>query len=80
MVESEAILVTDHSAFKSKLQRQQQGLDVISSDPETRIIFCIHVKFEKFKRGRYPSLHLAKEGDLVRIHSGTLILSINIQF
>ena len=23
----------------------------------------IHVKLEKFKRGRSPSLHLAKEGD-----------------
>ena len=37
MVKSEAITVTDHSAFKSKLQRQQQGLDVIFSDPETRL-------------------------------------------
>ena len=27
---------------------------------------CIHVKFEKFKRGRSPSLHLAKEGDFAR--------------
>ena len=27
-------------------------------------IIYIHVKLEKFKRGRSPSLHLAKEGDL----------------
>ena len=40
---------------------------------------CIHVKLEKFKRGRSPSLHLAKEGDFVRNHFATLILSINIQ-
>ena len=26
----------------------------------------IHVKLEKFKRGRSPSLHLAKEGDFAR--------------
>ena len=39
----------------------------------------IHVKLEKFKRGRSPSLHLAKEGDFARNHSMTLILSINIQ-
>ena len=39
----------------------------------------IHVKLEKFKRGRTPSLHLAKEGDFARNHIVTLILSINIQ-
>ena len=39
----------------------------------------IHVKLEKFKRGRSPSLHLAKEGDFARKHSATLILSFNIQ-
>ena len=39
----------------------------------------IHVKLEKFKRGRSPSLHLAKEGDFARNHSATSILSINIQ-
>ena len=41
--------------------------------------FFIHVKLEKFKRGRSPSLHLAKEGDFARKYSVTLILSINIQ-
>ena len=40
---------------------------------------CIHVKLEMFKRGRSPSLHLAKEGDLGRNHSATLIVSINIR-
>ena len=39
----------------------------------------IHVKLEKFKRGRSPTLDLAKEGDFVRNHSATLILSIGIQ-
>ena len=39
----------------------------------------VHVKLEKFKRRRSPSLHLAKEGDFARNHSATLILSINIQ-
>ena len=39
----------------------------------------IHVKLEKFKRGRSPSLHLAKEGDFMRNYSVTLIWSINIQ-
>ena len=39
----------------------------------------IHVKFEKFKRGRSPSLQLAKEGDFARNHSATLILSISTQ-
>ena len=41
--------------------------------------YIIHVKLEKFKRGRSPSLHLAKEEDFARNHSATLILSINIQ-
>ena len=27
------------------------------------IVNSIHVKLEKFKRGRSPSLHLGKEGD-----------------
>ena len=42
-------------------------------------VVIIHVKLEKFKIGRSPSLHLAKEGDFTRTHSATLILSINIQ-
>ena len=43
-------------------------------------VALIHVKLEKFKRGRSPSLHLAKEGDFVRNHSATLILYINFKF
>ena len=43
------------------------------------LLHCIHVKLEKFKRGRSPSLHLAKEGDFVQNQFVTLILSINIQ-
>ena len=39
----------------------------------------IHIKLEKFKRGRFPSLCLAKEGNFVQNHSATLILSINIR-
>ena len=38
-----------------------------------------NVKLEKFKRGRPPSLHLAKEGDFAWNHTPILILSINIQ-
>ena len=32
---------------------------------------CIHVKYEKFKRGRSPSLHLVKEGDFAQNKSVT---------
>ena len=39
----------------------------------------IHVKLEKFKRGRSPSLLLAKEGDFARNISAAFILSRNIQ-
>ena len=39
----------------------------------------IHVKLEKFKRGRSPSLDLGKEGDFARNHFATFISSINIQ-
>ena len=42
-------------------------------------LVCVHVKLEKSKRGRSPSLHLAKEGDFARNHSATLILSIIIR-
>ena len=38
----------------------------------------IHVKLEKFKRGR-SLLHLVREGDFARNHSATFIVSINIQ-
>ena len=44
--------------------------------------FChegIHVKLEKFKRGRSPSLHLGKEGGFVRNRFVTFISPINIQ-
>ena len=36
----------------------------------------IHVKLEKFQRGRSPSLHLAKEGDFAQ---NAFILLWNIQ-
>ena len=39
----------------------------------------IHVKLEKFKRGRSPSLHLGKEGDFAWNHSATYFSSINLQ-
>ena len=39
----------------------------------------IHVKLENFKRGRYPSLHLGKEGDFARNHSAAFISPISVQ-
>ena len=36
----------------------------------------IHVKLEKFKRGRSPSSHLAKEGDFAQNHSATFTVNI----
>ena len=39
----------------------------------------VHVKLEKFKRGRSPFLHLEKEGDFARDRSAAFISPINIQ-
>ena len=46
---------------------------------DMKSLLPIHVKLEKFKRGRSPYLYLAKEGDFARNNSATLILLINIQ-
>ena len=55
---------------------------VFASDTQTHRqtqSLIIHVKLEKFKKGRSPSLHLAKEGEFARNHSTTLSLSIYFQ-
>ena len=56
------------------------GWDIFDFSSETaEQNSTIHVKLEKLKRGRSPSLHLGKEGDFARNHSATFIWSINIQ-
>ena len=72
-----------HSLLKRiKILYLKESKYGITSNQEN-IHTCTQVSYmsslEKFKRGRSPSLHLAKEGDFTRNHSATLILSINIQ-
>ena len=59
----------------SKCQKETNGKTCFSNFTS---IFK-HVKLEKFKRGRSPSLHLGKEGDVARNSSAAFILSRNIK-
>ena len=40
----------------------------------------MHVKFEKFKRGRSPSLHFAKEGDFTHNSSAIFTFKFRLKF
>ena len=61
------------------LEKLEQGWDFLVPLTGYCSHMPIHVKLEKLKRGRSPSLHLGKEGDFARNHSATFFSSINLQ-
>ena len=55
--------------------KQQHTFKVVTLRVRSK---TIHFKLENVQRGISPTLHLAKEGDLMRNNSGTSTLSSNI--